>query len=97
MEITLKADLSTFDFEDVRLALSSALHHEATLADARRESYERICREFESRHKLTSDEFMQQFEAGTLGDDADFFDWYAAKRGLDVWDRRFRILAGVSV
>jgi len=39
MEITLKADLSTFDFEDVRLALSSALHHEATLADARRESH----------------------------------------------------------
>lgn len=23
--------------------------------------------------------------------------WYAAKRGLDLWDRRFRILSGVQV
>ena len=40
---------------------------------------------------------MQRFEAGQLGDEAQYFDWYAAKRGLDIWDRRFRILSGVSV
>ena len=32
---------------------------------------------------MSSDEFMQRFEAGELGDDAVYFNWYAAKRGLD--------------
>lgn len=31
------------------------------------------------------------------GDDLECFDWYAAKRGLDLWDRRARILSGVAV
>jgi hypothetical protein len=39
---------------------------------------------------------MHQFEAGELGDDAAYFDWFAAKRGLDIWEKRARILAGVS-
>ena len=33
---------------------------------------------------MSSDEFMQRFEAGELGDDAVYFNWYAAKCGLDV-------------
>ena len=37
---------------------------------------------------MSSDEFMQRFEAGELGDDAVYFDWYAAKRGLDVMRRK---------
>jgi hypothetical protein len=27
----------------------------------------------------------------------DYFDWFAAKKGFDVWDRRLQILAGVNV
>ena len=46
---------------------------------------------------MTSDEFMEQFEAGTLGDDAIFFTWYAAKRGLDIWSHKLLILSGVTV
>ena len=33
---------------------------------------------------MSSDEFMRRFEAGELGDDAIYFDWYAAKCGLDI-------------
>jgi len=28
---------------------------------------------------------------GEHGDDDDFFDWYAAKKGLDTWNRRLCI------
>jgi len=97
MEITLKAGLATFDPKDVRDTLNTALRHEVSLARARRDSYERRCQEFESRYQLTSDKFMQQFESGRLGDDADYFDWYAAKRGLDLWDHRSKILAEISL
>ena len=67
------------------------------LADARRTYFERACRTFEQQHQMSSEEFMQQFESGALGDEAIYFDWYAAKRGLDLWERRFRILSGVEV
>lgn len=46
--------------------------------------FEQVCRAFELQYHMSSDEFMRRFEAGELGDDAVYFDWYAAKRGLDV-------------
>ena len=79
---------------EVRAVLDSALRREAALAAARRDYFASSCSAFEERIKLSSEEFMRQFEAGTLGDDAEFFDWYAAKRGLDVWERRYRIVYG---
>lgn len=85
-----------FDMDEVRNVLASALQREAELAEARRAYFERACRAFEQRYQMSSEDFMQQFEAGALGDEAEYLDWYAAKRGLDVWERRFRILAGVS-
>jgi hypothetical protein len=27
----------------------------------------------------------------------DYFDWFATKKGFDIWDRRLLILAGVNV
>jgi len=83
--------------DEVRRVLDSALRHEADLADARRAYFERACQAFERRYGMSSEEFLRQFESGALGDDADYFDWYAAKRGLDLWERRFRILSGVEV
>ena len=55
-----------------------------TLESASGLSFEERCRAFELEYHMSSDEFMRRFEAGELGDDAVYFDWYAAKRGLDV-------------
>jgi len=82
---------------EIKAVLDSALRRETELAAARRDYFARACRDFEKRLGLSSEQFMQQFEAGLLGDDAVYFDWYAAKRGLDLWERRYRILSGISV
>jgi hypothetical protein len=97
-EISLKAQFST-DVErgEVHDVLKNALRKETELAKARRAHFERACRAFEQTYHMPSDEFIEQFEAGVLGDDAEYFDWYAAKRGLDLWERRARILSGVQV
>ena len=96
--IALRTQFSTgVNWDEVREVLSSALRNEAELADARRTYFERACHAFEQQYQMSSGEFMQQFESGALGDDADYFDWYAAKRGFDLWERRFRILSGVQV
>lgn len=49
----------------------------------RLQHYRKICRQFEIRYSITSDEFMLKFESGELGDSQNYFDWYAAKRGLE--------------
>lgn len=41
----------------------------------RLEKYDRDLREFEQRYNMKSKDFYQRFEAGELGDDADFFEW----------------------
>ena len=97
-EIALRIQVSTgVNWDEIRKVLGSALRNEAELADARRSYFERACRAFEQQYRMSSEEFMRQFESGALGDDADYFDWYAAKRGLDLWERRFRILSGIRV
>lgn len=59
-----------------------------TLESASGLSFEERCRAFELEYHMSSDEFMRRFEAGELGDDAVYFTWYAAKRGLDVMRRK---------
>ncbi len=96
-EIALRTQFSTVvQLDEVRNVLNSALHREADLASARRAYFEHACLAFEQKFRMSSDEFMRQFESGALGDEAQYFDWYAAKRGLDLWERRYRILSGVK-
>lgn len=57
----------------------------------------RACERFEKEYGLRSDEFVDKRESCELDDRDDYFDWFAAKKGLDVWDRRLRILAGVNI
>jgi hypothetical protein len=96
-ELALKAGVpAPFSLDEVRQVVDGALRREADLADARRTYFARQCSAFEQKHKMTSDEFMDRFESGVLGDDIEYFDWYAAKRGLDLWERRVRILAGIQ-
>ncbi|MGC9395169.1 MAG: hypothetical protein ACP5J4_09955 [Anaerolineae bacterium] len=97
-EIALKMKFSAaHSSAEVRKVLSDALLQEAKLAETRRIYFGRLCQAFEQQHHMTSDSFLQQFESGELGDDVVYFDWYAAKRGLDLWQQRFHILSEVHV
>jgi hypothetical protein len=97
-EIALKAEFPVaINLDEVRRVVDSALRHETDLAKHRRNYFEQQCSAFEQKYQMTSDEFMERFESGVLGDDAEYFDWYAAKRGFDLWARRLHILVGIQV
>ncbi len=81
---------------EVLQALQEAILNQTALARARFERFQSECQVFERGYAMSSDEFLDRFEAGELGDAAEFFDWFAAKRGLDVWERKYRILSGVA-
>lgn len=70
--------------------IKSALTRDAHIASYKKEKYLRVCKQFEKKYSMDSNEFMDKLESGKLDDRDDFFDWYAAKKGLDIWDRRLR-------
>lgn len=97
MNLAVKTDESRYKKGSIRNAVSFALNSAASHAQQRLEHYSAICKSFEKRHKMTSAKFIEKFDAGTLGDEQDYFDWYAAFHGLNLWRERHEILSGVSV
>ena len=97
MNLEVKTNKSRYEKRSIRNAVSFALNSAASNAHQRFEHYASICKKFEKKYKLTSAKFMEQFDAGKLGDEQEFFDWYAAARGLNLWRERYEILSGVSV
>ena len=97
MNLALKTDNSQYEKGSVRNAVSFALNNAAAQARQRYEHYWGICKAFEKKHKLTSAKFIEKFDAGALGDEQEFFDWYVAARGLSLWRERYEILSRVSV
>jgi len=96
MHIDLTIEQTEFSSDEIRTTILHALHAETEQARLRRDYYADLCAAFEQEHGFSSHEFIERFEAGSLGDDAVYFDWFAAKRGLDLWNRRFQILRCVS-
>jgi hypothetical protein len=45
--------------------------------------YKRTIRDFEQKYGMTTKGFLRKFASGKLGDDTDFFDWYAFASLLD--------------
>ena len=97
MNLSVRTKSSRYEKGNIRNALSFALNSAALNARQRLGHYTGICKQFEKKHKMTSAKFMERFEAGKLGDEQEFFDWYAAVRGLMLWRERYEILSGVSV
>lgn len=97
MNLSIKTSASQYKKGSVRNAVSFALNSASSNARQRFEHYAGICKTFEKKYNMTSEKFLEQFDAGKLGDEQEFFDWYAAARGLIVWRERYEILSGASV
>ncbi len=92
MNVQIQLKQTTFSDSEVEATVTYALQRELEQARWRREHFAERCRRFEELYEMDSDTFFRKFEAGELGDEADYFDWYAAKRGFDLWEKRYRIL-----
>jgi hypothetical protein len=47
--------------------------------------YKTTLKELEQKHKIDTRTFLKKFESGQMGDESDFFDWYAFAKLLDRW------------
>ncbi len=92
MNVQIQFKQTGFSDTEVEATVVYALQRELNQARLRRDYFAAQCRRFEEAFEMDSDTFLQRFESGELGDEADYFDWYAAKRGFDLWEKRHRIL-----
>jgi hypothetical protein len=98
MKLTLDLEIEkAISRQEASEVIRSALEHERHLAKYKVYRYAMICDEFEEKFDLISTDFRTKFEAGELTDDEEYFDWYAAKRGLDHWKKRLELLEAVKL
>lgn len=86
-----------FTPQEVSEVIRAALEQNERVAKYKIKKYSDICENLEKKYEMDSDTFMEKFDSGELGDDDDFFDWYAAKRGLDIWNKRLKIISTIDI
>jgi phage shock protein A len=67
----------------LKALVEAALSNELRLVQAGIRRAEQRLREFETRHRLTSAEFIQRFEQGKLEETLDFAEWIGEYRLLE--------------
>ena len=98
MKLTLDLKLENgTSAQEVSDVIRSAIEHEKHLSKYKVYRYSMICDEFEEKFDLISTDFKEKFEAGVLTDNDKYFDWYAAKRGLDHWKKRLEVLEAIEL
>ncbi len=65
--------------------LKTSLKREYTLCSNAIVFYKKALKEFEKKYRLTTQTFLKKFEAGQMGDESDYFDWYAFAKLLAQW------------
>lgn len=67
--------------------LKSSLKREYILCSNAVAFYKKALKKFEQKYHLSTQTFLKRFEAGQIGDDADYFDWYAFAKLLSQWQK----------
>ncbi len=70
----------------------SSLKREYALCSSAIAFYKKALKELEQKHHLTTSSFLKRFEAGEMGDDTDYFDWYAFSRLMTQWQKTQSVL-----
>lgn len=67
--------------------IKTSLQRECFLYSNAMAYYQKILADFEVKYGMETKVFLARFEAGQLGDDADFFEWYSFARLLSQWEK----------
>ncbi len=76
--------------------LKSSLKREYDLCSNAVAFYRKTVKKFEKRYNLTTIAFLKKFDSGILGDESDYFDWYAYAKLLQEWQDTLTALRSAS-
>jgi hypothetical protein len=97
MEMSATLLLKTkYSMDDTKPIIMEALEKQIYFVQARFSGFDRECKEFEKKYRMDSDQFLRKFESGELGDDVQWFDWYASCKGRQLWEKKYKVLSEIS-
>jgi len=67
------------------IEIKTSLKREYNLYSNAMAFYKNALKELEQKHQLSTQTFLKRFESGQLGDEGDYFDWYAFAKFLAKW------------
>lgn len=67
--------------------IKTSLKREDNLYSGAIAFYKKAIKEYETKYHLTTQTFLKKFEAGKMGDEADYFDWYSFAKLLSQWQK----------
>ncbi|MBI4690750.1 MAG: hypothetical protein HY754_10885 [Nitrospirae bacterium] len=67
--------------------IKDSLEREYTICSKTVNFYRKQIKAFEKKYMIDTRAFLKKFEAGSLGDEQDFFDWYAFHKLLISWTK----------
>ena len=83
--LTLNICIVLKDIMEKTYEIKTSLKREYDLYTSAMAFYKTALKEFEQKHKIKTRAFIKKFESGQLGDESDFFDWYAFAKLPDRW------------
>ncbi len=83
--------------EDELQILKTGIGLKKKLLSVKSENYLKRLKTFEKKHKMKSDEFLKEFNAGNLGDDAQWFDWLFVYDAYNKIVKQKNIIEGLSL
>jgi hypothetical protein len=72
-------------FMQITNEIKTSLRREYNLCSGAIAFYKKALKGFEQKYRTTTSTFLKKFESGRLGDDSDYFDWYAFAKLLSKW------------
>lgn len=82
--------------ESMEDVVSSAVRKERTEGKFLLDRFREKLTTFENEYDMKTVEFIDKFEAGTLGDDEDFFEWKAIYESVKYWENKIEKLEQAS-
>jgi hypothetical protein len=81
---------------DTKPIILEALSDQLAYAHMRFLKFEKECKRFESQYGMDSESFLKKFDSGELGDELQWFDWYASLKGKEIWEKKYQILNEIT-
>ncbi len=75
--------------------VKESLERELKLLESKVNLIKREIKDFEAKYKLSSNEFIKQFEQGKLGDSQEYFEWWGLLKGLKKLEEKIELTRAV--
>ena len=72
--------------------IHQAIEREIFLGKFILSTYSEKIKQLEKKYKIKTSSFIRQFEKGRIGDEQDFFEWFALYNGKKHWEEKLSAL-----